>query len=168
MKLNKKNIIILLVSIILLIVLLNTLGVTIATRMGLSRKYINYLKFDITSSDSGGYAYLIFAVITLAIIFKNYKKYLEKNEYGEYYVKILIITVIVTLLSANSMIFNRVQLYFVPILIVCIPNLLNLIEDRKKRTIVYMIILLIGTAYMTRSLMNNGGRPLPYMTIFDI
>lgn len=49
---------------------------------------------------------------------------------------------------------------------VCIPNIVNTISERKKQKAVIVAIILIGTIYMTRSLLINGGEPLPYTTIF--
>ena len=164
-KLKKKSIIILTICILTFIIVMNTFGVYIATKLELPQKYIDYLKFD-SSLDSGGYAYLIFTAVTLFAIWKNYSKYIEKNEYGEHQIKVLIITFIVTALSINSMIFNRLQLYFIPMLMVCIPNIVNTISERKKQKAVIVAIILIGTIYMTRSLLINGGEPLPYTTIF--
>lgn len=166
-KLNKKNMIILLSVIALLLILFYTVGVQIAEAFNMPEKYLKYMKFDSTL-DGGGVAYVVFIIITLTIIGRNFNTYIKQNEYGEQQIKLLIIALTVSVLSTNSMIFNRMQLYFVPILAITIPNLIPLFEKKKTRMVVQILIMGLSAVYFYRCLSNNGGQILPYISVFDI
>jgi len=62
------------------------------------------------------------------------------------------------------MIFSRLQLYFIPYIVVVIPNILNVIVKNQRR-VIYILIIALGLAYMCRALSINGGQPLPYQSI---
>ena len=129
-------------------------------------EYLMY--FDANSSvGSNGYAYVIMVLLLLVIIMFTYKKYIQENAKGKEQVLMLILAGIVSLAGASSMIFGRLQLYFIPIIIVIIPNILKLVPKRQRR-VAYFSIIILGMLYMYRSLSINGGQPLPYNSIFTM
>ena len=167
LKLNKRNVIILISILLALIIVFYTAGIPIAEWLNVPEKYMEYIRFN-TTLDGGGRAYTVFILLTIIGIAINYKTYLKQNQYGEQHIKMLIISLIISALSANSMIFNRIQLYFVPVLIVCIPNLIQICQNKKTKVFFTALIIGLGVLYFYRCLCNNGGEVLPYISIFDV
>lgn len=167
MKLNKKNIIIVSLTILMLYVGLDTILLKANSIFNINTtKYLNYFNKDDTIGAKG-YAYSIITMMTLLIILFTKKQYLLKNEHGKEDIIMLVIMLAFSIMGINSMIFSRLQLYFLPYLVVIIPNILKVII-KKQRKFVYAVIMILGFAYMYRSLTINGGNPLPYQSILTI
>lgn len=167
MKLNKKNIIIVSLTILMLYVGLDTILLKVNSIFNINTtKYLNYFNKDDTIG-ANGYAYSIITMMTLLIILFTKKQYLLKNEHGKEDIIMLVFMLEFSIMGINSMIFSRLQLYFLPYLVVIIPNILKVII-KKQRKFVYAVIMILGFAYMYRSLTINGGNPLPYQSILTI
>lgn len=132
--------------------------------MNLSKYLLYFGESD--SFGSGGYAYGIMVLLVLIIVIITRKNYLEKIKYGKEQILLAIFACIVSFVGVKSMMFSRLQLYFIPVLIVTIPNLIELVPKRQKK-VAYFIIIVLGMAYMYRSLSINGGEVLPYYSIFN-
>lgn len=167
MKLNKKNIIIVSLTILMLYVGLNTILLKANSIFNINTtKYLNYFNKDDTIGTNG-YAYSVITMMTLLIILFTKKQYLLKNEHGKEDIIMLVFMLVFSIMGINSMVFSRLQLYFLPYLVVIIPNILKVII-KKQRKFVYVVIIVLGFTYMYRSLTINGGNPLPYQSVFTI
>ena len=164
MKLNKKNMIIVSLAIIMLYIGLDTFLIKVSSIFGINTtKYLKYLKVDDTVGTNG-YAYSIIIMLTLLIILFTKKQYLLKNKHGKEDIIMLVLMLVFSIMGINSMIFSRLQLYFIPYIVVVIPNILNVIVKNQRR-VIYILIIALGLAYMCRALSINGGQPLPYQSI---
>lgn len=166
LKLNRRNTIILMVSLFIILFSFEPIINFIANLTGIdATRYLRYFKQD--GNSAGGYAYFIFACATYILYLLVNKNYIANIKNGEQHIKLLMVTILVCLVGAGSSIFTRLQLYFVPILLICIPNCISFINKRQRKVIV-ICIYLVGMIYMYRSLKLNGGDPLPYISIFNI
>lgn len=167
MKTNSKNLTILIGVLSIVIWQFENIITVLGKVLNLNiEKYLLY--FDDTSSvGSNGYAYVVMVLLLLCIILFTYKKYLRENERGKEQILMLILAGVISLAGATNMIFGRLQLYFIPIIIVVIPNILKLIPQRQRQ-VAYFLVIILGMLYMYRSLSINGGEPLPYQSIFGI
>lgn len=164
MKLNKKNIIIVSLTILMLYVGLDTILLKANSIFNINTtKYLNYFNKDDTIG-ANGYAYSIITMMTLLIILFTKKQYLLKNEHGKEDIIMLVFMLAFSIMGINSMIFSRLQLYFLPYLAVIIPNMLKVVIENQRKFI-YVIVIILGIAYMYRSLTINGGQILPYQSI---
>lgn len=167
MKINIKNLAILICGLLVVVWQFENIITFIGSVLNMNiTKYLLYFD-NTTSTGSNGYAYVIIVLLLLCIIAFTYKKYIKENEQGKNQILILILAGIISLAGTNSMIFGRLQLYFIPIIIVVIPNILKLIPQRQRR-VAYFLIVILGMLYMYRSLLINGGEPLPYQSIFSM
>lgn len=167
MKINLKNLAILIGGLSVVVLQFENIITFAGQLLNLNiEKYLLY--FDATSSaGSNGYAYAIMVVVLLCIILLTYKKYMNENKRGKEQILMLILAGIISLVGAGNMIFARLQFYFIPIIIVVIPNILKLIPQRQRQ-VAYFLVIILGMLYMYRSLLINGGDPLPYQSVFGI
>ncbi len=167
MKLNKKNIIIILLMILILYFGLDIILLRVSTIFNINTaKYLNYFNKDDTIG-ANGYAYSSITMIALIIISITKKQYLLNNSHGKEDITMLILMLAFSIMGINSLIFSRLQLYFLPYLTVIIPNMLKIIT-KSQRKFVYVIIVILGFTYMYRALTINGGNPLPYQSVLTV
>lgn len=127
-------------------------------------RYIAYFDSSFATSGGGGWAYsIILVTIFISMVFCR-NKYELNIKYGNKHLILLVFATVFSFFAPSSMIFSRVQLFLMPIAIICIPNLVK-IQKPKVRVLLTTFIILIGTLYMYRTLLINGGEPLPYNNI---
>lgn len=127
-------------------------------------RYTSYFDSSFATSGGGGWAYFIILVVTLLFMFIYKEKYTSVNKFGEMHFSLIILATVFSFFAPFNMIFSRVQLYLMPIIIVCIPNLVN-IQKPKERILISIVVIIVCTLYMYRALLINGGEPLPYSSI---
>lgn len=127
--------------------------------------YIRFFNSIFATSGGGGWAYtfLLFSVFIFMIVSK--KGYDEKIVNSDKHFLLMGVATFFSLFSPFSMIFLRVQLYLMPIVLVTLPNVV-FIQNEKVKRIMYILVLVLTAIYMFRSLLINGGEPLPYRTFF--
>lgn len=163
MKINKKNMLIVFSTIIVVLLSFENVVMKISRYINLTQ-YLNYLKDQGTSG--GGYAYLVFGLGTLIgmiILKKQYTRLIQKNS-GHFWM--VCILVVFSFFGPINFIFDRLTSYFVPILYVCIPNLICLTNDKRQQQFLNFFIAVISYIYMYRCLLNNGGQVVPYQTLW--
>lgn len=168
MKLNLKNIITLISIVFIIIGSFETIINLSGTMLGIGNTshYLMYFEEGVDGGGANGYAYFIIGTLALLAILLVKNKYISDNTYGKQQILLLIIAIIITLYGIQNFIFARLQLYLIPIIVVCIPNILNTIKKRERK-LVYFIIIILGLLYLYRCLLVNGGHPLPYYSIFN-
>ncbi|MEH6991075.1 EpsG family protein, partial [Cytobacillus firmus] len=127
-------------------------------------KYFKYLD-EIANSGASGYTFPLFCLIVFLGYIIVRKSIININENSEFHINILTVAFVITIIGQNLNIFARLQFYFLPILIIIIPNIVAALKGGLK-IIAYTIVLILGFIFMLYSLYNNGGEPLPYNSIF--
>ena len=82
------------------------------------------------------------------------------------YINVLIFAFAFSLFGTQIDIFERISHYFLPIVIVIIPMVLEVIRDKEWKKVIILFIVILGIAFYTNTMINNGGEILPYTTIF--
>lgn len=137
----------------------------ISLNIGVFNKYYKYLKMD---ENIGGSIFVLpmFCLLTYLFYFIINRNSISSSKSIEININILIIGFAFSLIGQKLMIFNRLQFFFVSVLIIVIPQLVSLVR-KKERAFVYLFFIVLGTIFLIYSLSNNGGNPLPYQTIFS-
>lgn len=133
----------------------------ICSNVEMLNKYTRYLNIK---ENIGGSVFVMpmFCLLTffLYIIIMKYKRIHNI----EIYINILVIGFFFSILGQKIMIFNRLQFYFVIILTIVIPKMINNL-NKKEKAILYYLCLLMGSLFYIYTLINNGGHPIPYRMI---
>ena len=162
----KKMMIIVFVSLLILAHLQNII-IFIVVNFNLTsfHKYINYFDSYYATTQGGGWAYfvILFFVFLLMLVYK--KSYMKHIKNGNAHYILMILALMISLFAPQNMIFARIQLFFMPIILITLPNVITILKPRY-RIVLTMIVLLLGVLYMFRSLSNNAGHVLPYVSIF--
>lgn len=167
LKVNIKNMLIVITSTFIVGIQFERIIFSIAKRVPFlnASSYIRYFDGRFAESGGGGWAYsiiLILAFILMIIYKKSYAKFIQN---ADNHFVLMGIAIVSSLFSPINMIYSRIQLYLIPIVLVTLPNIIK-IQRPKERILFYIIIVVFGLLYMYRSLLINGGQPLPYRTIF--
>ena len=167
LKVNIKNMLIVITSTFIVGIQFERIIFSIAKRVPFlnASSYIRYFDGRFAESGGGGWAYsiiLILAFILMIIYKKSYAKFIQN---ADNHFVLMVIAIVSSLFSPINMIYSRIQLYLIPIVLVTLPNIIK-IQRPKERILFYIIIVVFGLLYMYRSLLINGGQPLPYRTIF--
>lgn len=137
----------------------------ISFNVGFLSKYYKYLRID---ENIGGNIFVLpmFCVLTY-LLYMLFKGNNEENAYSiEINMNIISIGFVFSLIGQKLMTFSRLQFFFVSILIIIIPQIMYLLK-KKERSLLYLLCIFMGTIFLVYSLINNGGQPLPYQTIFS-
>jgi len=129
-----------------------------------AERYLSYFDSSFATSGGGGWAYSIILIATFILMLFCKNKYELNIKYGDKHFILLIFATVFSFFAPSSMIFSRLQLFLMPIAIICIPNLVK-IQKPKERVLITVIIILLGVLYMYRTLLINGGEPLPYESV---
>lgn len=145
----------------------------ILTLIGFGEKYYKYLQ---GYNDFGASIFVMpmfCMIVFLMFTFLCKQEVSDKSEldikYDNILMNILSIAFSFSLIGTKIVIFERLQFYFLPVMILLIPRIyerLNFTVRDKK--IIYSLILVFGYVFFIYSLIKNGGEPLPYQTIFNI
>lgn len=108
------------------------------------------------------YLYYIFFLKRSTNIKKNY--YLKKISL---YINVLIFAFAFSLFGTQIDIFERISHYFLPIIIVIIPMVLEVIQNEEWKKVIILFVVILGIAFYTNTMINNGGEILPYTIIFE-
>lgn len=129
-------------------------------KISILNKYYKYLN---PNEDIGGSVLVLpmFCLVTYFIYLWR-KKFLNLN----IYCNILCLGFFFSIIGQKLMVFNRLQYYFVCILIILIPELIKTF-NQKERTFIYILCIILGTIFYLYTLKINGGHPLPYQSILD-
>lgn len=171
---QKNRVILMIFSIILYIYpekVLNSI-LNLLMLIGFGEKYYKYLQ---VYNDFGSSIFVMpmFCIITYIMFTFLCKKYTnEKSEFDIKYdnilMNILSIAFSFSLLGTKLVIFERLQFYFLPVMILLIPRIFERLNFKNRdKKIIYSLILVFGYAFFIYSLIKNGGEPLPYQTIFS-
>ncbi|WP_186667716.1 EpsG family protein [Sporosarcina sp. BP05] len=165
-KINKKNISILIIISSLLAFFFEELIVNLAKLLPFLNlsKYTLYFDSIYATSGGGGWAYSVILIGTFILMYLNGSKYKSNIKYGNQHFSLMIFAAVFSLFAPYNMIFSRIQLFLMPIAIVCLPNLVK-IQTPKQRVLMSFLIITLGLLYMYRALIINGGEPLPYDNI---
>lgn len=130
--------------IIILIILLTSSDFTIIllnnTKMIDSNFYNRYISGKYSSPSN--YVVFFIAFVNLIIILLNIKTYKKQFEYWNIEINYLILLCAFSFAAPTHIIYNRAVIYFMPALLVTIPNIIDLTKDKYKN-IVYFAILTI-------------------------
>lgn len=129
--------------------------------------YERYLLID-NSNVNGIFYFLISAgIIIVYNIF--YKKLKEKYGEKEFNIRQNLLTIcsIFCLLSSVSQILNRLSLFFVPLLIIFIPDTLIVCKDKKQKVIFTICGIIFLILYCIRLLLFNIHEVIPYAMVFS-
>ena len=125
-------------------------------------KYLAYVNGALADSGGGGYAYLcisIFCAIFLIIQRKQYRaKYSRQYSYHLFFV---LLCLILSLFAPQNVFYVRMQLYFMPFVIVCLSNLVAF-TSRDVRLVYYFILIILFSMYLYKCLSFNAGEVVPY------
>lgn len=137
----------------------------ITSNIGIFNKYGKYL---ILNENIGGsvLVFPMFCILTYVLYLFYNKNIIRKNFGIEIYINILPVAFAISLIGQKIMVFSRLQMYFLCVLIIVLPQIISSIK-KQNRIIVYSIIIVLGTVFFIYSLIRNGGEPLPYQTIFN-
>lgn len=126
-------------------------------------KYLKYLN-ELSISNAQGFLFPLICLIVyvLYLFYKN--KLIETNTNFHYYINILIIGLAISILGQSLLIFARLHFYFLPILIIIIPNIIKCM-GKETKIISYMFVMIFGLLFFLYQLEHNGGEPLPYNNI---
>lgn len=81
------------------------------------------------------------------------------------YINVLTFAFLFTLLGTKIDVFERMQHFFYPIIIVIIPLVLEMLDNKTNKKIITILILFFGLAFFTNTMLNNGGEVIPYQTV---
>ena len=109
--------------------------------------------------------YLLFYKVTIS---KDKKIIEEFDNKIKIYVNVLIFAFMFTLLGTRIDIFERMSHYFFPIVIVIIPMIIEKLKITNNKKIIFCAVLLLGLAFFTNTMLNNGGDILPYRTVIGV
>ena len=125
--------------------------------------FIKYYKYLSLNENIGGNVLVLpmFCIITYVLYL-----YQKRNKDLKIYINILCLGFFVSIIGQRMLIFNRLQYYFVAILVIVIPKIIMMMNEKDKK-ISYFICFLLGSLFYIYSLNKNGGEPIPYQTIFS-
>jgi len=146
--------------------------ITNITQMFFPLYYQRYIVPDsyLLTAKAGSFFPILLATVMFVfyIVFK--KNVIKENNTEKYNFKInlCMVVLIFSIINTIGSLFARVSAYFLPLIILLIPDVL-LAFDKKSRKIIYIAIALISFVFMIYSLIyKNSYDPLPYQTIFNI
>lgn len=132
---------------------------------GSTSNYISYFDSSFAKAGGGGWAYSVILIVIFFLMYIYKDKYIKDIKNGEKHFVLMTIAAVFALFSPINMIFLRIQLYLMPISLVTLPNIIKI--QRSKEKIIYLyVVTALGLLYMYRSLLINGGEPLPYKSFF--
>lgn len=102
-------------------------------------------------------------VLLLGILF--YKKAIEKNKVNQFYFQLNILVIALYIGGSFLPLISRLGYYLISSHILLIPNIVDCIEDEKKKKIVIGVVAIIGLLYFVlflRTGNQNGVSILPY------
>lgn len=76
-------------------------------------------------------------------------------------------SVIMQLCATQIQLFSRLAMYYMPFVIIAIPNTLELIEDRKIKRILYIVITIASILYMGLYIYKGGQGVIPYKFFWE-
>jgi transmembrane protein EpsG len=139
---------------------------TISLNVVFFNKYHKYLVLD---ENIGGNIFVLPMFSLLVYLLYLFVIKTKKNNIVglDVYINILTLGFVFSLLGQKIMILNRLQFYFVSILIIVIPLIASTLR-KDQRIFFYLACVFMGTAFYIYSLIQNGGEPLPYKSILSI
>ena len=146
---------------------------TILKMIGFGEKYYKYLQ-EYNNSGASIFGMPMFCIITYIMFTILSKKRVESHsdfnkKYDNILLNVLSLAFGFSLIGTKIMIFERLQFYFLPVMILMIPRAFERLNfTNKDKKMIYNLILTFGYIFFIYSLINNGGEPLPYQTIFSI
>ena len=102
--------------------------------------YSRYISGEYGSQSN--YVVFYIALINLIIILLNIKTYKKQHEYWNIEINYLMLLCAFAFAAPTHIIYNRAVIYFMPALLVTIPNMIDLIKG-KNRNIIYLVILTV-------------------------
>lgn len=169
LKVNIKNILIIIVLTLVIGTQFQRIIIYLASKLTFlsASKYIQYFDSRFASTEGGGWAYSVILILSFILMIIYKKSYIDNIENADNHFILMGIAAAFSLFSPINMIFLRIQLYLIPIVLVTLPNVIK-VQKPKERVLFYFVIVIFGILYMYRSLLINGGQPLPYRTIFEL
>lgn len=132
-------------------------------------KWIPYLndKYSVYFTRTGQiysnvFIWPMFCLFTYLIYVFFYKN--KKNRKIELYVNVLVLAYIVSLLGCKIFVFSRLQFFFVPILTLIIPEMLEKLVIKQKKLVIFLIMF-FGMLYFIYGMWDDG-EIVKYKTIF--
>lgn len=138
---------------------------TVSLNVPVLNKYYKLLTLN-ENIGSSVFVFPMFCVLTYLLYALLIRRNKQKTDRIEIYMNILSTGFVFSLIGQKLMIFNRLQFFFIIVLIIIIPQIACLLK-KKEVPLFYLACILIGTIFMVYSLIQNGGQPLPYQTIFS-
>ncbi len=105
--------------------------------------YYRYVILKIGKSDSNFTTFAITMVVLLIIIY-FYDRYKKENINANMELNLMLILLILAFLAPQGIIYNRLNVYLFPILMITVPNLLLMIDNNKQKKIAYGLILIVS------------------------
>ncbi len=108
----------------------------------------------------------LFCLITYVFvsIYEKKMKAINKNIYV--YVNILVMAFCISIIGQRLFVFNRLQWYFVPIIIILLTNVAETMPSESKNVFI-IICLVLGFAFFVYGMLSGAAGGLPYKTIFS-
>ena len=139
------------------------------SNLGVGQKYLKYLVGYKTINTS----IFVMPMFTL-VTYLGYYFFLRNKEYdndkekkfNEYMINFTVIGFFIALLGTKLFFLSRIQFYFCLSIIFLIPNIISNIKVDIRRAL-YAFCLVMGIIFYMYSLKGNGGKPLPYQTIYN-
>lgn len=129
-------------------------------------KYNRYVEnYDIHQGSAFVFPIFCLIVYVLYFLYKKRLKHIDLNL--DVYLNILALGYCFSTMGQKLMSFDRIQLFFVPIIIILIPQLTYCMKKRDKQFF-YPVCIIMGIVFLIYSLSQNGGNPLPYRSVFSV
>lgn len=139
------------------------------SNLGIGQKYLKYL-VGYKTINTSIFVMPMFTLVTYLgyYFFLKNKKYVDDKarKFNEYMVNFTVIGFFVALLGTKLFFLSRIQFYFCLSIIFLIPNIISNIKGDMKK-LLYAFCLVMGIVFYIYSLNGNGGKPLPYQTIYN-
>ena len=95
-------------------------------------------------------ASIMILLINVVVLLMSYfilkgKREIDKSYVLQFY--IVLTGTMITLVSLNFNLFDRIAVYFNSFIILLLPNVISLIRRKKLRIIIYLIVILFGISY---------------------
>ena len=153
------------------IVLFNTTNyiISVLKIISINVSFLNkYYKYLVIDENIRGNIFVLPMFCVMTYLLYIFIKQITKKSKSDIEINMNILSVgfVFSLIGQKLMTFNRLQFFFVNILIIVIPQIIYLLK-KKERNLFYLVCICIGTIFLIYSLIKNGGQPLPYQTIFQ-
>lgn len=127
-------------------------------------RYQKYASGELSKllTDGSNIVHALVLILLLAVIFILKDKLEEKDEKNKIYINAILFATTLQILGTRTVLFSRIVYYFSIYAILLIPNILDVVEEDKKR-IVYISIMVIYFIHCIGLLVLNQSEVLPYI-----